>query len=442
MPVKTPTPRMVAFDLLTAVLRQKHPLDQAITDHPVFAGLEDRDRGFARAMVGTTLRRLGQIDTLIGLALDRPLPKKTQGAHDCLRLGLCQLLFLGTPPHAAVGETVALAQALGHGPHKALINAVLRRFSREGQAIIETQDAARLNTPDWLWESWVTAYGETTCRRIAEAHLSEAPLDISVKGGEPETIKAWAEKLDAAQLPTGSLRREAGGRVSALPGFEDGAWWVQDAAAALPARFFGDVKGKHVIDLCAAPGGKTAQLAAAGAKVTAVDRSEKRLVRVRENLDRMGLDADIVCADAAEWKPPGAEGGNENALADAVLVDAPCSSTGTIRRHPDVARLKTPEDVTKLAQVQDRLLVAALELVRPGGIIVYCSCSLQPEEGPDRIAALLESGAPVTQDAISRDEIIGSEEWISSDGVLRCLPCHLADLGGMDGFFAARLRHA
>ncbi len=431
-----PTARTVALDLLGSVLRQKHPLDRAIQDHPAFAGLDVRDRGFARALVATTLRRLGQIDALIDIALDRPLPRKAEGAHDLLRLGLTQLLFLGTPPHAAVATAVELAQARGHGPHKALINAVLRRFVREGAALVKGQDAARINTPDWLWNAWAAAYGEPTCRNIAEAHLSEAPLDISVKRGTPEDKTAWAEKLNAGVLPTGSLRRDAGGMVSALPGFEDGAWWVQDAAAALPVKLLGDVKGKHVIDLCAAPGGKTAQLAAAGARVTAVDRSEKRLLQVRENLDRLGLEAELVCADAGDWRPDE----TANGAADAVLVDAPCSSTGTIRRHPDVARLKTPDDVSKLAGVQDRLLSAAPGMVRPGGLIVYCSCSLQPEEGPDRIIALLDAGAPVTRIDVAPGDIGGLGELISADGALRSLPCHLENLGGMDGFYAARLK--
>ena len=431
-----PSARSVTFDLLTAVLRQKLSLDQALSEHPGIGGLEVRDRGFARSITATTLRRLGQIDALIDIALERPLPRKAQGAHDLLRLGLTQLLFLGTPPHAAVATTVDLAQALGHGPHKSLINAILRRFSREGAGLVKNQDAARINTPNWLWQAWTAAYGEPTCRHIAEAHLTEAPLDITVKGNTLEDKKEWAEKLNARLLPTGSLRRDAGGMVNTLEGFDDGAWWVQDAAAALPVRLFGDVSDKHVIDLCAAPGGKTAQLAAAGARVTAVDRSEKRLLRVRENLDRLGLDADIVCADAGDWRP--------DKMADAVLVDAPCSSTGTIRRHPDVARLKAPEDVSKLSGVQDRLLAAAVDMVKPGGEIVYCSCSLQPEEGPDRITALLDAGAPVSRVAVQPGDIGGpgklTEDLISADGALRSLPSHLEEGGGMDGFFAARLK--
>ncbi|MFQ5764939.1 MAG: RsmB/NOP family class I SAM-dependent RNA methyltransferase [Rhodospirillales bacterium] len=422
-----PSARSVALDLLDAVLGRKRPLDEAIVDHPGFAGLDGRDRGFVRLLAATVLRRLGQIDALIDAMLERPLPAKAKGARDVLRLGACQLLFLETPAHAAVSTAVDLAQARGHGPHKALVNAVLRRLGREGLALAANQDAARMNTPDWLWENWVTAYGEPVCRRIAEAHLTEAPLDITVNG-DPG---AWAERLEARVLPTGGLRRPAGGLVEDLPGFGDGAWWVQDAAAGLPARLLGDVAGQRVTELCAAPGGKTAQLASMGAEVTAVDRTEKRLARLKENLDRLGLAAALVAADVDAWRP--------TEPADAVLLDAPCSATGTIRRHPDVARLKTPDDVAELAAVQDRLLAAALEMVSPGGVLVYCVCSLEPEEGIERIEALLRSGAPVTRVPIGAAEVGGVRELVSATGDLRTLPCHLGAEGGMDGFFAARL---
>jgi 16S rRNA (cytosine967-C5)-methyltransferase len=431
MIAKTPqakSARAVALDLLQTVLHGKKPLDMALADHPALTALDSRDRAFARALVATTFRRLGQIDTLIDTALERPLPRKAKGVRDILRLGACQLLFLDTAPHAAVGTAVDLAQARGHGPHKKLVNAILRRFAREGRALIEKQDAARINTPDWLWQTWTTAYGEDTCRHIAQAHLSEAPLDITVPADDAQ----WAEALEAEILPTGTLRRAAGGLVSDLPGFKDGAWWVQDAAAALPVKLFGDIQGKIVIDLCAAPGGKTAQLAARGARVAAVDRSEKRLARVRENLDRLNLEADLVSADGTEWRP--------DAPADAVLVDAPCSSTGTIRRHPDVARLKTPDDVGNLAGLQQRLLAAAVDMVRPGGLIVYCSCSLQPEEGPGQTASLLDDGAPVVCSPISPEEIGGQGELLTEMGELRTLPNHLSDRGGMDGFYAVRFK--
>lgn len=418
---------MLAIDVVNAVLAKKRPLDVAIADHPAFEHLAGRDRAFARNLAATTLRRLGQIDKLIADALERPLPRKAAGVRIILALGLAQILFLRTPPHAAVATAVDLARARGFHAHEGLVNAVLRRYARDGGNALKAQDAARLNTPDWLWESWTEAYGGEVCRAIAEAHLAEAPLDITVK----QDADAWAEKLDARILPTGSVRRAGGGEITKLPGFAAGHWWVQDAAAALPARFLGDVAGLSVIDLCAAPGGKTAQLAARGGRVTAVDRSPKRIRRLKENLDRLGLAAELVRADAADWRPL--------EKADAVLLDAPCSATGTIRRHPDVARLKSPAEVAKLAAVQDRLLAAALDMVKPGGAVVYCACSLQPEEGPARIAALLAAGAPAAMDPIGADEIGGLDELLA-EGALRSLPCHLREFGGVDGFYAARLR--
>jgi 16S rRNA (cytosine967-C5)-methyltransferase len=238
--------------------------------------------------------------------------------------------------------------------------------------------------------------------------------------------------LQAELLPTGSLRRAAGGAIDVLPGFAEGAWWVQDAAAALPARLLGEVAGRPVIDLCAAPGGKTLQLAAAGARVTAIDRSAPRLERLRQNLARLGLHADVLAADAAEYRPP--------EPAAAVLLDAPCSATGTIRRHPDVARTRRPGDLAALAGVQDRLLDAALAMLRPGGLLVYCVCSLQPEEGPARIDALLQRDTGVERLPIAAAEIGGLAAAITADCDLRTLPSHWAEIGGLDGFFACRLR--
>ncbi|MGH6927134.1 MAG: RsmB/NOP family class I SAM-dependent RNA methyltransferase, partial [Dongiaceae bacterium] len=263
---------------------------------------------------------------------------------------------------------------------------------------------------------------------IAAAHLREPPLDLTVKS-DPT---AWRDRLGATLLPTGSLRRPADGRIDALPGFLEGAWWVQDAAAALPVRMLGDVAGKRVIDLCAAPGGKTAQLAAAGADVVAVDRSEPRLQRLRDNLDRLDLRADTVAADATEWIP--------EQPADAVLIDAPCSATGTIRRHPDVPWLKRPGDIPKLTLLQDRLLRAATAMVKPGGLIVYCTCSLQPEEGGNRIDDALRDGIPAERAPIDASVVAGQSQFITAAGDLRTLPYHLGEIGGIDGFYAARLR--
>jgi len=287
-----------------------------------------------------------------------------------------------------------------------------------------------LDTPDWLFARWRATYGDVTARAIAIAHGQEPPLDLSVKAD----AESWAQRLRGRVMPTGTVRTATGGLISLLPGYHEGAWWVQDAAAALPAWLFGDLAGKSVADLCAAPGGKTVQLALAGARVTAVDRSANRLVRVRENLARLGLQADMVAADATEWQA---------GPFDAVLIDAPCSSTGTIRRHPDVAWLKSEIDLAQLTGLQQRLLDRAVALTKPGGTIVYCVCSLEPEEGEQQIEALLAREPAVRRKPINESEVPGTSEFLTMDGDLRTLPCAWPDsdprLGGLDGFFAARL---
>jgi len=422
--------RGVALDLLFTVLAKRVPFDDAWDASRSLRALEPRDRAFVRMLVATTLRRLGQIDAAIQGSLNKQGQQLKAVVQDILRLGAAQLLFLGTPAHAAVDTAVELAVARKQHPYKGLINAVLRRLDRERVSILAEQDAGRLNTPDWLWLSWRKAYGTALTRAIVETHLAEAPLDITVKGGEA----AWAERLEATALPTGSLRRASGGQVTELSGFDEGGWWVQDAAAAIPARLFGDLSGRDAIDLCAAPGGKTAQLAAAGARVIAVDRSDKRLVRLSENMARLGFSAQVttVVADATEWRP--------DAAVDAVLLDAPCSATGTIRRHPDVARLKSEEDVEKLGRIQSRLLYRAVDMLKPGGTLVYCTCSLQPEEGENQITNLLYRRPEMQVVPVTVEEVGGLSDLITADGHVRCTPGHLAEIGGMDGFFAARLR--
>jgi 16S rRNA (cytosine967-C5)-methyltransferase len=422
-----PSARSVAIDLVGAVLRRKRPLDDAIEDNLDMAALPTRDRAFARLLVATVLRRLGQIDALIAHCLNTPLPPRAAVVHDMLRLGIAQLLFLRTPAHAAVATTVDLAEARGFISHKGLVNAVLRRLSQEGPGLVEIQDAARLNTPDWLWQSWTRAYGEAGCRAIATAHLKEAPLDLTVRS-DPQS---WGNLLEANVLPTGTLRRVAGGAITALPGYAEGAWWVQDAAAAIPARLLGNISGKRVIDLCAAPGGKTAQLAAAGAIVTAIDRSQRRLDRLISNLHRLDFSVEAIVADAAVWQPRGKSAG--------ILLDAPCTATGAIRRHPDVPHLKSPDDVTRLAVVQERLLAAAAEMVAPGGTLVYCTCSLEPEEGVLQIRRFLERDVPFRRAPVQPAEVGGLEMFLTPEGDLRTLPSHLSEIDGIDGFFAARL---
>lgn len=423
-----PLNRTIALSLFTTVLREGRPLEEQadLLTRP----LEPRDRGFVRMLVATTLRRLGQIDMVINHFLDKPMPAKLAGVRDVMRLGAAQLLFLDTPGHAVVDTSVELVKRGKLAPYAGLTNAVLRKIVKDGASIRDRIDPGRFNTPKWLWLDWCERYGEETAHRIGTAHLAEAPLDITLR--DPATMADWTGPLLAEPLPGGSLRRIAGGAIYDLPGFTEGHWWVQDAAAALPVRLMGDLRGLSVADLCAAPGGKTLQLAAAGATVTAIDRSARRLRRVSENLARTGLTATLMDADATEWRP--------DSPMDAVLLDAPCSATGTIRRHPDVARHKRPADVEALVETQAALLRAAAEMVKPGGLLMYCTCSLQKVEGEDQIAAALAAGQPWQRDPIRPDELPGLEDCITPDGDLRTLPCHLDSKGGMDGFYAARLR--
>jgi 16S rRNA (cytosine967-C5)-methyltransferase len=426
--------RSVALALLNTVLETRTPLDSALQEDRDLAALAPRDRAFARLLTMTVLRRLSQLDRLVDALMDRPLPSRQVRVRNVLRLGAAQLVFLDTPPHAAVNGAVALARAAGLGGMRGLINAVLRKVADGDRAAQRALAGPGETTPGWLWQSWCAAYGETTAAAIAEAHLAEPPLDLTPR---PDAdCDALATTLDAEVLPTGSLRRRGGGLVGELPGFAEGQWWVQDTAATLPARLLGDVAGQRVADLCAAPGGKTAQLAAAGAIVTAVDVAPARLALVEHNLARLGLPATCVAADVTQWRPAESF--------DAVLLDAPCTATGTLRRHPDIAWLKGRRDVAATAAWQARLLDAALALLKPGGLLVYAVCSLQPEEGPDRIAALLAGGAAAERLPILPDELPGlaglSPPAITPEGDLRTLPCHFAESGGMDGFYAARLR--
>mgnify|MGYP000076627988 CR=1 FL=1 len=420
--------RTLALDVLEAVLGpERRRLEEAFAEHPAFGQLAPRDRQLARLLVATVLRRMGELDALAAPFL-RFTPEPPRLRH-ILRLGIAQLAILGTPPHAAVHTTVELAR---HGQEKAvpMINAVLRRLAGHAAERLPELDGPRLDTPDWLWRSWVAAYGEATARAIAEVHRREPPLDLVVRDDPNEA----AARLDAEPLWRDVVRRSAGGAIEELPGYDRGTFWVQDVAASLPARLLGAVRDRPVLDLCAAPGGKTLQLAAAGARVTAVDLSAARLERLRANLARTGLVADIVEADATTWRPP--------LPAPLVLLDAPCTGTGTIRRHPDIAHHKRPQDVARMVELQDRLLDAAAAMLAPGGRLVYAVCSLQPEEGEPRIEALLARTAGLLRDPIRPEELAGLPLAPNASGSVRTLPCHWAERGGMDGFFIARLARA
>ncbi len=427
--------RRAAAALLDAVLQKKQPLDNVLgraLDGGYLFDLPVRDRALARAIVGTSLRRRGEIDHVLNTFLERGLPAKSGTLYPILLSGAAQLLFMSVPPHAAIDLAVRLAQWDPRAKrYDKLVNAVLRRVSEKGASIAAKLYPARVNTPDWLWTRWVAHWGEERTRAIAEMHLIEPPLDLTVKS-DPQV---WAERLSGRVLPTASVRLLPKGRIEDLPGFADGAWWVQDAAASLPARLLGDVARKRVADLCAAPGGKTAQLALAGADVIAVDTSKGRLARLDDNLKRLGLSAASVIADAATWQP--------DERFDAVLLDAPCSSTGTIRRHPDIPYLKSDKDIAELAALQTRLLDNAVTLLKPGGTLVYSTCSLEPEEGEAQVAALMGRNPAVRIDPIGPDEPFGDSDWAKASGVLRTFPYELAldtpEWSGMDGFFMARL---
>jgi 16S rRNA (cytosine967-C5)-methyltransferase len=426
--------REVALDLLTTVLGGKHTLDQALERDPKLRGLPIRDRAFCRMLVATTLRRLGQIDDLITRTEEKPTPKNIT-LQNILRMGVAQLMFMDVPDHAAVDTSVRLADAAGMDRQKGFVNALLRALTRTGAELVKRQDEARLNTPEWLLKIWIADYELRTAAQIAQANLSEAALDITIKDEKDRNY--WASTFKATQIGAGTLRCPSGqGAIHEMQGFDDGLWWVQDVSAAIPAALFGDIKDRHVIDLCAAPGGKTLQLAARGARVTAVDRSAQRLKRLEDNLKRLRLGAqvEIVASDATVWRP--------RAPAQFILLDAPCTATGTIRRHPDVLHMKTPRDYERLVETQAHILENAFNMLAPGGVLVYCTCSLQKGEGEYQIRRLFEDHEDAYKLPIRPEEIGGLEEPVTDEGDLRILPFHQAALGGMDGFFISRITKA
>jgi 16S rRNA (cytosine967-C5)-methyltransferase len=468
--------RAAAHRALTGTLRRKRPLDASLDEAISGRGLSERDSGFARAIANETMRRFGQIDALVHQFVPQPpSPHRAGTTLEILFAGACELLFLDVPAHAAVDGANRLAASDAKAIHfKPLINAVLRRVAREGRTALSEQDAERLNMPDWLWMRWCDAYGEETTRAIAHVHALTPPLDLNARQpqnapptdflfpppragevpsaarlrGGPDTFTPPSgpsghlprtrgrkgegkEKEDATKLPGGIVRLAHAGRVESLPGFAEGAFWVQDFAASLPVRLLGDLRGRRVIDLCAAPGGKTAQLAAGGAKVIAVERDEARAALLKENLERLRLDAKLIICDARDFVT--------DEPADHVLLDAPCSATGTMRRHPELPWIKQGGDVAACVDSAAELLDAAARLVAPGGMLVFAVCSLEPEEGPQQIAHFLRRHAEFRRSAIHPGELFGLVECINTDGDLRTLPCHLAAQGGMDGFYATRL---
>jgi len=397
---------------------------------PEFSRLSPRDRAFARLLVAIVLRRRGELEALIEASLERPLPRTARDIQHILALGIAQILILGTPAHAAVDTSVRLATKVAKGHFRGLVNAVLRRMTRDGADLLAGLDGPGLNMPGWLNDICTAAYAAEATRAIARAHMDEPPLDLTLR--DPVEAGTWAERLEASILPTGGLRRRAGGRIEELPGYAAGAWWVQDAAASLPARLLPAPWGKRILDICAAPGGKTMQLVAAGAHVTALDRSADRRDLIRQNLARSGLKADLVEADGREFDP--------GISYEGVLLDAPCTASGTIRRHPDIAYTKVAKDAARLAPLQDALLTQAAKLTAKGGVLVYAVCSLDPQEGEDRVRHFLKNHPDFRRLAVEAAAIGGEAQWITPAGDLRTQPFHMAEAGGMDGFYAARLQ--
>jgi 16S rRNA (cytosine967-C5)-methyltransferase len=432
-PVAGLPPRRVAGAVIADVLNSRAALDDCF-ERALRSGeassLDERDMALARAIATAAFRRLGTIRRAIASHLARELPRRAASAVEpILIVGAAQILLLDVPDHAAVDAAVEIAKGEPRtAPFAGLVNAVLRKIVAVGADSVAADPLA--DTPHWLAERWLKTYGRETAHDIAAAHRREPPLDITVKT-DPSI---WAQRLDGVLLPTGSIRLNGHAAIPTLPGYADGQWWVQDAAAALPARLLGAKPGERVADLCAAPGGKTAQLAAAGADVLAVDRSAQRLKRLNANMARLGLNVTSRVADALTLEAP---------PFDAILLDAPCTATGTIRRHPEVAWTKTPEDLKKLTALQRRLLDKAVSLLKPGGRLVYSTCSLEAEEGEEQIGAILDRTPGLARLPVVAGDVRGLEGALTFEGDLRVLPTFLPNdvprLAGIDGFFVARL---
>lgn len=426
--------RIAAAHVIADVVQGGHRLDERFSSQAVPArlnGLDARDVALVRSIATVAVRRLGTIRHALAVLLEKGLPRQITRLEWPLIAAAAQILFLDTPDHAAVDLAVrATRLETKTAPFASLVNGVLRNLIRRREEFLANADALEQDTPAWLAQRWARTYGEAAARALAAIHMQEPPLDLTVKS-DPEL---WAERLDGIVLPTGSVRLRTRTAISELPGYAEGEWWVQDAAAALPARLIGAEPDERILDMCAAPGGKTAQLALARAKVTALDRSAERLKVLAANLDRLRCHADVAVGDATTFSAQ---------PFDAILIDAPCLATGTIRRHPDVPWTKKPGDLDALVALQARLLDRAAALLRPSGRIVYCTCSLEPEEGEAQVAALLRRNPELRRQPVDAGADAIPSEFITPEGDLRTLPCHWPGeeprLAGLDGFFAARL---
>nr|WP_321455314.1 transcription antitermination factor NusB [uncultured Cohaesibacter sp.] len=428
--------RAGALRLIHAVLSEKALLDEAYA-HELAEGplrkLNGSDRAFAKRIATTVLQHLGEIDMVLSRFMDRGIPKKSGPLRNILRIGTAELLFLKTPPHAVVDCAVSQYRTWRkYAGFKGLTNAVLRRISKEGENELQSIDPAKTTLPGWMYDSLCSAYGqEATSAMMEQFQKAQIPLDLSLK--DPATADEWAERLGAEKMPTGSLRLASHEKVDTLEGFAEGAWWVQDAAATLPVQMLGNVKGQKVLDLCAAPGGKTLQLAALGAEVTALDISAKRLKRIEENLERVALSAKLIKGDLLKTK--------FDEKWPFILLDAPCSATGTMRRHPELIHQRAPEDIAHFSKLQAKMLDHVASLLAPDGQMVFCTCSLQPEEGPALIADFLMQNPEFGIEPLNPEKTPHLAPFIQPDGSLRTRPDFWPEAGGMDGFFAIKLRN-
>ncbi len=426
--------RAAAAALLNDIITNGHALDERLSPSAVpnrLAGIDARDRALVRSIVTVALRRLGTIRQAINKLMERGLPRQAAHIEWTLVVGAAQILFLDVPDHAAVDLAVRIVRLEAKtAPFASLVNAVLRNIARERDAILAASEPLEQDTPHWLAARWRKTYGDVAAHAIAAINCTEPTLDLTVRSD----IQSWQQKLGGTILPTGSLRLETHVPINELEGFDEGQWWVQDAAAALPAQLLRVKPGMKVADFCAAPGGKAAQLAALGADVTAIDRSAERLKILAANFARLHLRAEMIVADVT---------GLKGLTFDAILIDPPCTGTGTIRRHPDIAWIKKASDITALAAMQSRMLDKAAEMVKPGGLIVFCTCSIEPEEGEMQIQAFLRRNPDMARLPIEPAEVGGLQEILNEFGEMRTLPSQLPAenprLAGLDGFFAARL---
>jgi len=424
--------RLCIYETLDAILYKRQNFDVAFdASLRGFGPMDGRDIGFAREGTMQCLRRLGQIDDILKTLANRPLSEIVpQQLVTLLRVGAVQILFMDVKDHAAVDTVMRLAGEMGYDREKGFLNGVLRNLTRKHEELMTAQKGkeAILNTPEWLFKTWVQDYGEDQALKIAEAHMIPSPVDITVKS-DPT---GWAEKLGGEVLHNGSVRLQKSGRIPDLEGYADGEWWVQNASAALPVQLMKVEECANIVDLCAAPGGKTLQLAAAGAKVTAVDISKNRLQRLEENLKRCNLSAEVEAADAKVWMP--------KRPVDAVLIDAPCSATGTIRHQPDVMHLKSQRDIDKLIETQKAILQRSAKFVKKGGELIYCTCSLQKSESEEVVKDFLSKNSNFELSVYTSDELNLPEDVLSPEGFIRLMPFHAEKKGGMDGFFIARIK--